>query len=149
MDLSSHLVRTSTLCSRSLVLSVVEPRIRPNYHYYIICLIIIHVQSLSPFALLIGSVFFFRYLNGAHCFVSFCLILYNLGCILFVDFLFFSQFFLTSIAIYLCHSHYNVNIHRVGYRTAIQTVMHIEWLACFWCILNQDQVLGYQDMITF
>ena len=46
------------------------------------------------------------------------------------------------MAIYLCQSHYNVNVQHVGYRTAIQTVMRAEWLACFWCILNQDQVLG-------
>ena len=46
------------------------------------------------------------------------------------------------MAIYLCHSHYNVNVQRVGYGTVTQTVMHAEWLACFWCILNQDQVLG-------
>ena len=93
-----------------------------------------HIHSLFHFALLIGSVFFFLMLfkNEAHFFVSFC---------------FLSRYslifnFFTNIAIYLCHSHYNFNILCVGYGKAIQTVMQAEWLACFWCISNHDQVPG-------
>ena len=73
-------------------------------------------------------------------FVSFYIISDALS--LFVDFEFFSWFFFTNIAIYLCHSHYNFNVLRVGYGKVIQTVMQAEWLACFWCISNQDQVPG-------
>ena len=43
---------------------------------------------------------------------------------------------------YFCHSHDNFNVLRVGYGKAMQTVMQAEWLACFWCISNQDEVPG-------
>ena len=81
--------------------------------------------------------------------VSFCLILYNLGCIFIRGFLLFTWFFFISIAIYFHHFHYNFNVQRVGYVQAIQTIMQAEWLACFWCISNQDQDTGFSRIYHF
>ena len=93
------------------------------------------------------SVFFFLLLFKMKHIFYLCFILYNLGCILFVDFQFFSWFFFTNIVIYLCHSHYHFNVLHVGYGKAIQIVMQAEWLACFWCISNQDQIPGLPGYI--
>ena len=106
----------------------------------------------NPFALVIGSVFFFLMLFKWNTFFLSLSVLFFiiLDALYLLIFNFFSRYFFASIAIYLWHSHYNFNVIRVGYGKAIQMVMQAEWLACFWCISNQDQVLslpGYDDII--
>ena len=66
---------------------------------------------------------------------------------LFMDLKFFSQFFFTSSAIYLCHSSYNFNVQRVGYGQYSDG--HASWVASmFFVYFKSGSSSGvFQDMM--